>query len=67
MFVEINGRILDEREYKREVLLLKRLIECECSEVISKYGFKIRKNVFVHENTGLKIKLLFEKSEQKPL
>jgi hypothetical protein len=67
MFIEINGIILDKREHSRKVLLLKRLLHYEFSEIIRKYDFKKKENFFIHEETGIKVKLLFEEAEQKPL
>jgi len=65
MFIQINGRILDEGEYKREIILLKRLIEYELTECSRRYGFERRNRVFVHKETGLKAKLVFEEQEWK--
>lgn len=67
MFIEVNGRILEKREYEREILLLKRLVEIEFQEVINQYGFRKKGKYFLHKKTGLKISLLVEEPEQKPL
>jgi hypothetical protein len=67
MFIEINGVILDKREHDRKVILLKRLMQYELSEVTRKYGFVKKKEYFFHEETGIKVKLLFEEPERKPL
>jgi hypothetical protein len=74
MFIEINGTILDKKEYSRKVILLKRLLKYEFSEIIRKYGFKKCKEdkgrcsaTFVSEDTFLRVKIVFEEHEQKPL
>ena len=67
MFIKINGTILDEKEYKRKAILLRRLIQFEFSETIGKYGFRKEGNYFVHSETGIKVNLLFEEPEGKPL
>ena len=67
MFIEIKGIILDKKEYDRKVLLLKRLMQYEFSEIARKYGFVKKGTSFVHEETGLEAKLLFEEKEGKPL
>lgn len=67
MFIKINGTILDEREYSRKVILLKRLVQFEFSESIGKYGFRKEGNYYVHLETGMRVMLLFEKPKGKPL
>jgi hypothetical protein len=70
MFVEINGRILDKRENDRKVLLLKRLLQYEFSELTNKYGFSSEGKdkedfVFCNKQTGLRVKVSFEQEKGK--
>jgi hypothetical protein len=67
MFVEINGIIVDKKEHNRKVLLFKRLLQYEFLEIVRKYDFKKKEGFFVHEETGIRVKLVFEEIEQKPL
>ncbi|MGV8169463.1 MAG: hypothetical protein ACP5N3_05390 [Candidatus Nanoarchaeia archaeon] len=68
MFIEIKGRILDKHENDRKVLLLKRLLQYEFSELTKKYGFNSKGKdkdefVFCNEQTGLKVRVSFEQEK----
>ncbi|MFA6073133.1 MAG: hypothetical protein WC758_03400 [Candidatus Woesearchaeota archaeon] len=67
MFIEVNGRILDKRKYKSDILLLKRLVDYELKDSLKSYGFEKKEDYFVHSQYGLKLKLIFKELEQKPL
>jgi len=67
MFIQINGVFLDKKEHDRKVLLLKRLLQYEFSEIVRKYGFVKKGTLFIHEETGLKVKIIFEEIKQKPV
>ncbi len=40
MFIEKNGRILDTKKLEREQLLLKKALQYEFHEILSRHGFK---------------------------
>jgi len=58
-FIKINGRILDEKEYEKEVFLIKKLVEYELAETLRKYGFEKQGNSYIHEELLIRCSLLF--------
>lgn len=67
MFIEVNRTFQDKREHERRILLLKRLLQYEFSEISRRYGFTKKDSCFIHDETGLRVHLVFEEAEQKPL
>jgi hypothetical protein len=63
MFIEINGRILNKREYQRRIILIKRLLEADFAEAAKNTGLERRGRHFLDRETGLKAELVFEEEK----
>ncbi|MCF7866203.1 hypothetical protein K9L67_04555 [Candidatus Woesearchaeota archaeon] len=60
MFIEINERIFDQEVIQRQAILLKNIIMYECSEVLKKYGFNEKNELFENEELALSANIVFK-------
>lgn len=58
-FIQINNRILDEEEYLRQALLLKKLILFEISSAVLKYGFEYEAERFSNKDQLIEFTVKF--------
>ncbi len=61
MFVEVNGRLLDYKDYSERLKQLKQVLESEFSELAETYGFKEINNLLVNKELNLAINIEFQR------
>ncbi len=60
MFVKINNRILDYKEYSEDLKKTKDLLREELTKICSIYGFEEKKDYLLNEDLNLAVKLEFK-------
>ncbi len=61
-FVEVNGTLWDEKEYRRKVTLVKNYARYALYDALFSYGFERDGEYLYHEKLGLKVRLEFKEA-----